>query len=336
MGARSVLRWSVTAAALLLSGGLGSAEPVKIRMAWIVPASNIASILFAKPGLAQHFGKSYVMEPVRYQGTPPMITAMAVGELEVGLLGFSSLGLAIQNAGMDDLRVFADEVQDGADDSFSNVFAVRADSPIQTVADLKGKVLAINAAGSAVDIAMRAMLRKAKLEDKRDYTVVEAGFGAMKAMLMEKKVDLIPSVLPFAYDPELLKASRTLFTQKDAMGVSELAVWVAKDSFLKKNKGAVIDFLEDSMRALRWYYDPKNHDEAVQIAAASAKLPLAVFQDWLFTKKDVYRDPSLLPNTKAMQSNFDTQKELGFLNMTIDAKKYIDTSYVEEARKRGN
>lgn len=334
MSARSVLRYGMTAAALLLSCRLVGAEPVKIRLAWIVPVSNIAEILFAKAGIAQHLGKSYVMEPVRYQGTPPMITAMAVGELEVGLLGYSSLGLAIQNAGMDDLRVFADEVQDGADGSFSNIFAVRADSPIQKVEDLKGKVLATNAAGSAVDIAMRAMLRRAKLQENRDYTVVEAGFGAMRAMLSEKKVDLIPSVLPFAYDPELQKTSRVLFTQKDAMGVSELAIWVAKDSFLKKNRAAVVDFLEDSMRALRWYLDPKNHDEAVKIAAAAAKVPPSMFQDWLFTKRDVYRDPSMLPNVVALQSNFDTQKELGFLSSKIDAKTYIDTSYVEEATKR--
>ena len=164
--------------------------------------------------------------------------------------------------------------------------------------------------------------------------MVEAGFGAMKAMLTEKKVDLVPAVLPFAYDPELEKTSRVLFTQKDAMGVSELAVWVAKDSFLKKNKAAMLDFLEDAMRAMRWYEDPKNHDEAVKIAADFAKAPPAMFQDWLFTKKDVSRDPDMMPNATALQSNLDTQKALGFLTDTIDAKKYIDASYVEEARKR--
>ena len=122
-----------------------------------------------------------MLEPVRFQGTPPMITALAVNEIDVGLLGFTTMGLAIQNAGMDDLRIFANEFADGAHDHHSNEFMVRADSGIKSVADLKGKVLATNAAGSAVDVAMRAMLNKAGLVDKRDYTVVEAGFGAMKA-----------------------------------------------------------------------------------------------------------------------------------------------------------
>ena len=96
--------------------GAGAAEPLKIRVAWIVPATNIASILFAKPELAKHLGRSYTMEPVRFQGTPPMITALAVDDIDVALLGYSSLNLAVLNAGMSDLRIVADEFQDGVGD----------------------------------------------------------------------------------------------------------------------------------------------------------------------------------------------------------------------------
>ena len=178
------------------------------------------------------------------------------------------------------------------------------------------------------------VLRKAGLEDKRDYTVVEAGFGAMKAMLAEKKVELIPAVTPFSFDAELRKNARTLFTQKDAMGSSALGVWVAHDAFLKKNRAAVLDFLADAMAATRWYLDPKNHDEAVKIATDFAKAPPALFNEWLFTNKDYYRDPNLQPNVKALQANMDLQKELGFLNTQIDIAKFVDTSYIEEAAKR--
>jgi sulfonate transport system substrate-binding protein len=329
------LMTSAVAAATLLATSLATyAEPLKIRIAWIVPVANIAPILFAKEGIAKNLGKSYTIDPVRFQGTPPMITALAVNEIDVGLLGYSSMGLAIQNAGMEDLRIFADEFQDGAANRYSNEFMVRADSPIQKVADLKGKVLATNAAGSAVDIAMRAMLRKAGLEDKRDYTVVEAGFGAMKAMLAERKVELIPAVTPFSFDAELRKNSRTLFTQRDAMGPSALGVWVAHDAFLKKNKAAVVDFLADAMAATRWYLDPKNHDEAVKIASTFAKAPPTLFDSWLFTDKDYYRDPNLQPNVQALQANMDLQRDTGFLSTRIEIGKYVDSSYVDEAAGR--
>src|SRR5207245_11490137 len=106
------------------------------------------------------------------------------------------------------------------------------------VEDLKGKVVMTNAAGSAVDVAMRAMLRKFGLEDKRDYTVVESAFPTMRAMLSEKKVDMIPAVVPFSYDPELRKIGRTLFIQRDAIGVTDMIVWTARKPFVDKNRAA--------------------------------------------------------------------------------------------------
>ncbi len=332
MSLKNVIRGCGLALGLVASAAL--ADPVKIRVAWIVPASNIASILFAKPDLAKHLGKSYTMEPVRYQGTPPMITALSVGELDVGLLGYSTINLAVQNAGMTDLRVFADEFQDGVPGYDTNEFMVRKDSDIKTPADLKGKVIAVNALGSAVDVALRAEMKKAGLVEKKDYTVVEAPFGAMKAMLAEKKVDMISSVLPFSQDAQLRDGSRVLFTQADALGTSELGIWVAHKDWLEKNKAAVTDFLEDTLVATRWYLDPKNHDEAVKIASDFAKAPPALFASWLFTHKDYYRDPNLQPNVKALQANVDTMKDLGFMKEGLDVGKYVDTSLLADALKR--
>ncbi len=311
-----------------------AADPVKIRVAWIVPASNIASILFAKPELATHLGKSYTMEPVRYQGTPLMITALAVNEIEVGNLSYSSMNLAIQNAGMSDLRIIADEFQDGVAGYATNEFMVRKDSDIKTPADLKVKVIAINALGSAVDIAMRAELKKAGLQDKKDYTVVEAPFGAMKAMLGDKKVDLVASVLPFSEDAELRANSRVLFTQRDALGPSELGIWVAHKAFIDKNHDALVDFLEDTLKATRWYLDPANHDEAVKIAVALSKAPPALFQSWLFTKKDYFRSPNLEPNITALQANVDLQRDMGIFKDRIEVKNFTDLAPLQEALKR--
>lgn len=206
--------WAASIGVLLafVAGAAGGAEPVKIRIAWVVAVANWPSILFDKPGIAKHLGKSYVMESVRFQGTPPMITALANGELEIADLAFSSFALAVQNVGMDDLRVIADEFQDGVEGYYSGEFLVLNDSPIKSVKDLKGRVLAADAGGSAADIVARAMLRKNGLDDRRDVTIVEAAFPNMKAMFAEKKADLIPGVILFSLDPQLRGMVRTLFT----------------------------------------------------------------------------------------------------------------------------
>ena len=152
-----------TISAIILAS-TAQAEPLKIRGSWVAPVANWASIWLEKKDLAVHFGQSYVFESARYAGTPPMITAMANNELEIGDLAYSTLPIAIENAGMDDMRVVADEFQDGASGYRADDFQVLDDGPIQKIEDLKGKVVATNAAGSGVDVALRAMLRKHGLE----------------------------------------------------------------------------------------------------------------------------------------------------------------------------
>lgn len=307
--------------------------PVKIRVSWTAPVSNWASILLEKKDLAKHLGKTYTLEPVRYAGTPLMITALANGELDVANLAYSTLGIAIKNAGLEDLRVIGDEFRDGVDGRYTNEFYVLKDSPIKTVADLKGKVVATNVSGSAVDVAMKAMLRKGGLEDKRDYTVLEAPFPTMRAMLSEKKVDLIPAVLPFSLDPELKKIARPLFSQRDAIGVTDMIIWTARKPFIDKNRAAMVDFMEDSIRIVRWYLDPANQKEAAEIAARVTKQPVERF-GWLFTNTDYYRNPDMVPDLKALQSNVNITKDLGFVKDHIDVEKYADLSIVQDALKR--
>jgi len=319
---------------LLLCGvGPTQAAPLQIRGAWVAPLANWTSVWIQKKDLATHFGQSYVFEATHYAGTPPMITAIANNELEIGDLAYSTLPIAIGNAGMDDIRVIADEFQDGVPGYRDDDFEVLADGPIKTVEDLKGKVLATNAMGSAVDVAMRAMLHKHGLEANRDYTIIEAPFPAMRAMLAEKKVDMIPAVLPFSLDPELRKIARPLFTIHDAIGVAQFIVWTARKPFIDAHRAALVDLLEDTMRIEHWYLDPKNHDAVAEVASQLTKQPPERF-GWLFTKADYYRDPNMVPNLNALQNNVDTTKDLGFVNASFDVATHSDLSLIEEAARR--
>jgi NitT/TauT family transport system substrate-binding protein len=262
-----------------------------------------------------------------------MITAHATNELEIGDLAYSTLPIAIENAGMDDLRVVADEFQDGASGYRADDFQVLADSPIKKIEDLKGKVVATNAAGSGVDVALKAMLHKHGLEPNRDYTVVEAPFAGHMAMLKEHKVDLIPTVLPFALNPELKQIARPLFSITDAIGVSQFAMWTMRKPFIDANRAALVDFMEDSMRIEHWFLNPANHDAVAEIAGRLTKQPPERF-GWLFTKADYYRAPDMRPDLDALQKNVDMTHELGFVKASLDVKAHSDLSLIEEAAKR--
>ena len=331
-----VLRMVLTAFAVLTLCGASSAsaqQPVKIRVSWVAPVSNWASIWLEKKDLARHLSKSYMLETTRFSGTPPMITALASGELEVANFAYSTLGIAIKNAGIDDLRVIAHEFRDGVPGHYSQEYLVLAEGTVKTVDDLKGKVIATNAAGSAVDVATRAMLRKAGLEDKRDYTVLETPFPTMRAMLAEKKVDMIPGVLPFSLDPELRRIARPIFSQREAIGETEMIIWAVRKPFIDKNRAAMVDFMEDTLRIVHWYLDPANQKAAAEIASNVTKQPAERF-GWLFTSKDYYRDTNMLPNLEALQKNLDMTTDLGFVKGKVDLSTHVDLSIVKEAAAR--
>src|SRR5262245_50559173 len=96
-------------AALCMADAAHAQQPVKIRASWVAPVANWASILLEKKELARNHGKTYELVPTRFAGTPPMITALANNELDIANLAYSTLAIAVANAGMSDLRIIADE-----------------------------------------------------------------------------------------------------------------------------------------------------------------------------------------------------------------------------------
>jgi len=320
--------------ALVAAATAARADPVKIHMGWVAAPASLVPILFPKDGIAKHNGVSYTVEATHFQGSPLQITALQAGEIDIAALGFSSFSLAVENAGMNDLKIIADEIQWGVAGYGTADFAVLKDGPIQKVEDLKGKVLVTNGLGGGLDMIMETMMLKRGLQDKRDFSVIEINFPNMKKVLLDKTADLVPAVLPFSRDPEFVANTRKLFTTADAMGHVALSFWVAHDGFLNKNRAAMIDMLEDYVRVIHWYLDPKNHDEAVKIVTDFTKVPAPLLQDWLFTKADNYRDPDGLPDIDAVTRNIHDQKELGLIKADLDARQFDGLSLIKEAAAR--
>ncbi|HUZ72924.1 MAG TPA: ABC transporter substrate-binding protein [Stellaceae bacterium] len=321
---------------LVLAMGLAPAraEPPHLRIGWVVVPSDLAPLMFLKPGLAPHAGKTYTPELTHFAGTSTIMTALASGQLDCAALAYSTFALGIENAGMQDLRVIADSFMDGVPGYHTNTFDVRKDSPIHTIQDLKGKILATNETGSAIDMALRAMLAKHNLKDKRDVTIIEVRFPDQKAMLREGKADLISAVAPFGFDPGLRSFARPLFTQHDAIGRTQMIMRVAREGFLKKHHAMMVDFMEDYLHTLHYLSDPAHHEEAVKLITEVTKQKPQLYESWVFTKRDYYRDPEALPDLNALQANVNTQHQLGFLKTSLDVKKYADLSIVKEAAQK--
>lgn len=314
---------------------LASAEPLKIRIGWIVAPAELTPYMFAKDGIAVHNGVSYTLEPIHFQGTSLEITAVESGQLDIAPFGSSSFALAVVNAGMKDLRILADEVEDGVPGWSGPEFRVMKDSPIKSVDDLRGKVLATNAFGGETDMAIRHTLLQHNMLPNRDFTEIQAAFGNMYALAAEHKADLVVAVHPFQDGPDFAGNTRTLFTTADALGRFEVSFWTARKDFIAAHRAVLIDLLEDYVRAIRWFDDPAHRDEALQIVSKATKRPASLFEKWLFIPgKGYYRGPDALPDIAAVTANVRLQHELGMVKATLDAKNYADLSLLKAAVAR--
>ena len=253
---------------------IARAEPVTIKAAWAAVPGQMFPILMQMKNVLVHYGKSYTVDAIRAPGSGPQTTALATGDISLAYFSPASFALAIQNAHMSDLRLIGVATRDGYQDYFTRPFAVLADSPIKKVEDLKGKVIGDNSIGGAMDIGMRAMLKRHGLEDKRDYAVVEIEFPNMMAALTAKRVDLGFLTTPFSVEPMKTEQVRALFTEKDAMeGPSELTIIAGRVPYIQANRAALVDYFEDTNRAMRWILDPKNREAALKLVSDFTKQP---------------------------------------------------------------
>ncbi|HEX9462315.1 MAG TPA: ABC transporter substrate-binding protein [Alphaproteobacteria bacterium] len=332
MKRRTLFAAALAAGAAAIIGTAEAEEPLKLRIGWAQAPGHMAPLLYQNKAILKHFGKSYVAEPTRFQGSTPQIQAIASGELEIAAFGAPAMVLAITNA-RQDVRVVADVIQDGVPGYYTAPFLVKKNGPVKTVQDLKGKRVATNAIGSASDAALRIYLRRHGLQD-RDFTSVEANFANMPAMIADGKVDMISLQPQFAHGFIETGEYIPLFTTKDAIGVSQIVFWAMRADVIAKNRPALVDFFEDHIRAMRWFLDPRNHAQAVDIAAAALKAPRETL-DYAFTKADFYRSPDARPMVDAVQRDVADAVELGVLKESLPiAPNYVDLSLIEEAKKR--
>jgi NitT/TauT family transport system substrate-binding protein len=314
--------------------GFVHADPLKIRIGWIVAPAEVTPYMFAKEGIARHNGVSYILELTHFQGSPLEITAVQSGDLDIAPFGSSSFAIAVQNAGLNDLKIIADEVQDGVPGWSGPEFRVLKDGPIKTIDDLRGKVLVTNIFGGETDIAIKLTMLKHNMLANRDYTEIQAEMANMNSLLLEHKADLVDAVHPFQDEPNFQAQSRLLFRPADTLGRFELSFLTARAGYIAAHRAVLIDFLEDYVRAFHWYLDPAHHSEAVQIVASVTKRPAAAFESFLFTNKDEYHDPDAMPDLDAVTSNIKAQHEVGLAKADLNAHDYADLSLLEAAIAR--
>src|SRR5215475_13287906 len=94
-------RLATLACAFLAAMTVGSvsAEPAKIRVDWSTIPGQFAPLIPTVPKYApnvyRHYGKSYVVEPVRTQGGGASLTALAANQIDIATISPQALVLGV-------------------------------------------------------------------------------------------------------------------------------------------------------------------------------------------------------------------------------------------------
>src|ERR1700730_13140708 len=210
---------------------------------------------YLKANVLKNYGKAYTLDMAFTRGSPEAAQLPAAGQADIATLSSPAFATVIaKNVVPDGIGIIADIYQDGHPGYATNTFFVMKDSPIRSVADLKGKKVAINAFGSAVDLVLRVALKKAGLDPRRDVQIVEVTFANIAPAIREKRVDCGVLVIPFLPAETAKGDLRGLFSGGDTFRPSSVVFQVATDKFIREQPDTLRAFLPRFVPGLDWDY----------------------------------------------------------------------------------
>ena len=169
------------AAVLALLVGLGLTSPLLAQQTKKIKVGTFKLVHMMAPVFYERFLPKYVqVELVYFASSLDIEKAVVNGNIDFGEYGTTAALLA--GAQGDPQVLIGDAARKGA------AIVVRADSPIKTVADLRGKKIA-NFPGALQDVLLRAKLKEAGLDPNKDVQLIKITWAEMPIALQRGDVD---------------------------------------------------------------------------------------------------------------------------------------------------
>ncbi|MER2533863.1 MAG: ABC transporter substrate-binding protein [Rhizobiaceae bacterium] len=310
----------VSASIGILAMGISAAfaDAGTIRVGWTMPGEESKYWMMKREAQFPAIGKDYKIEWSQFQGTAPMAQAMVSGALDCATQGILSLAQATTKGGFEGYIVA--QHMGEAKGSFSTYWAVTEDSPIKTVADLKGKKVGINVIGAGNYVYLALALKKAGLDPAKDIQLVETGFAGSEAAVRAGHVDAGIFVQPFAVGAEKKGGLRKVLSGTDVLDSSVLIVEVCRKDFVEKHPDAVKAYIKDITAANKMAADDRA--QSVAITAEMTRLPVELLNSYLMTSNDMERPAGAKPDFDAIQKMLDVYYSAGMVSEKLDASKF--------------
>ncbi|VVE19437.1 sulfonate ABC transporter substrate-binding protein [Pandoraea capi] len=301
---------ALSVAAILPFAGKAADKPVLV----VGDQAYNAQSLFEASGALQD--APYTVSWKQFPAGTPVIEAVNAGALDIGLQGDGPvLFLAAQGASVKVIGIYRDSPD-------SVVLLAGPHTQIRTVADLKGKTVAITRGGWSQQLVQAALTSAGLPLDAVKYSYLASVDSA--AALQAGKVDATATWEP--YVTRLRQAgARTVVTARGLIAAQSYLSTTQK--VIDTKRELLGDFVQRYQRAREWSLaDPRHIERYADVWAGKSRVDPKLAHQWFSTSRIRY-EPLTDAAIAEAQKSVDDFVKTGTLTKGFDVRGLFDTSF---------
>ncbi|MFH1620357.1 MAG: ABC transporter substrate-binding protein [bacterium] len=299
-------------------------RPVKVNVGVRGYLPEIAFHIGKEKGHFRKEGLDVRLVPVR-GGVGPVINTLANGTVDVFPVSFSTnlVGLMRESG----IKIVAGYAQHVKGMPSSSACLVRKDlsGKIKTFADLRGRIIAIPAAGTPNHISLLQKLAKAGLTEN-DFTSKSVEHNMLPAMLAKKEIDISVVVEPLMSQIINIGLAEVFAGTDIADETMPVSVLCYSRRFMK-NEQAAGRFMVAVLRSVREFYRAAPE----QINDIAIKIWGMPIDAKILSRLNIASDGKI--DTQSLMAAQEYALRKGWVKAKVNEKDFIDSSYVRYANE---
>ena len=262
--------------------------------------------------------------PKMFQGFPEIKEALISNKVQAGFL-VAPMAIALRAQGVPIKIVYLGH-------RYGSAVVVRKDGPIQTPADLKGRVVAIPSRFSDERLILFRMMKKFGMKPG-DIKMVEMAPPDVAGALAARAVDAFSMGEPFPSQAEMAGFGRVLFHAREYWPDFMSCVLVVRQDMIDQRPDTVQALVDGMARSGLWLEKgrPYREDAADFVGRFYYNQNPALLR-WALTKPlDRVMYSPLGPRKQDFDMVRDLMIETGVLDKKIEFDQYVDTRFADKA-----
>lgn len=261
------------------------------------------------------------VEWIEFQSGPPMTEAIASNKLDIASLG--NMPIIAGQAANIPFKIISQAL-----DGKNNVaIIVPANSTASSLADLKGKKIAVTKGSNAYNFLYRGFAESG-LKDS-DFEIIQLQPDETQSAFENGGVDAWATWDPYITLNTLTGKGKVL-TDGEQMGVLSPSFTIARTAFTDEHPELITLYLKAVNKALKW--ETENEQEALERYAAERNISTDVIKG-TFERSRSINIPVSDEIIEEMQKTADFQYEIKNIRSQVEVKKITDNQYIEAALK---